>query len=298
MRILELLHHLNIPYMTEGHKHCRPGWANMPCPFCTGNPGMHLGVEIEHAYFQCWRCGSHRTGDALTRLSGQPLSLILELMRQFGGKSRLNRHEIVRAPRRKNFKWPTGTGPLTAGQCRYLEKRKFDPDRICYEWDLKGTGPVALLDGIDYKHRILAPITWKGTYVSFQGRTTADVQPKYKACPKDRELYHHQHILYGKPEEWTDEGICVEGITDVWRFGPRAFAVFGIEYTLPQIREIARAFKRVAVVFDDDPQAVIQAHKLIAELRMRGVDAWWVPIIGDPGGMTPDDADAFVKDLF
>jgi len=298
MRILELLDHLGIAYMTEGHKHCRPGWVNMPCPFCSGNPGMHLGYDMDNEYFKCWRCGWHRTGSTLSKLSGMPLSQVLSLMGEYGGKTRYNPWNMKRAPRIKGFQHPSGTGQLSPVHRAYLEKRKFDPEKIEAEWGVLGTGPVSLLDGMDYKHRILCPIRWDGQEVSFQCRSIRDnVQPKYKACPKERELIHHQHILYGNQSRWGQTGICVEGVTDVWRLGEKSFAVFGIEFTLPQIRKIAQHFSRVAVVFDDDPQATVQVHKLIAELRMYGVDAWWVPIIGDPGGMGQADADAFVKDI-
>jgi len=103
--------------------------------------------------------------------------------------------------------------------------------------------------------------------------------------------------LYGKQEYWTDTGICVEGPTDVWRFGFQAFATSGIKYTPAQVRVIAKTFKRIFVVYDDDPQAVIQAKKLVAELQFRGLKAIRVTIEGDPGSMKQDEADYFVKQL-
>ena len=163
---------------------------------------------------------------------------------------------------------------------------------------IQSTGPASRLDTTDFKHRIIIPIFWHGKTVSFQGRIIRDgVEPKYKACPKDRELIHHKHILYGRSDKWGDVGICVEGVTDVWRFGDPAFAVFGIEYKRQQIRKIAKIFRRVAVVFDDDPQAVRQADKLVTQLRLLGVDAWRESVVGDPGGMDQAEADYFVKQI-
>jgi DNA primase len=117
------------------------------------------------------------------------------------------------------------------------------------------------------------------------------------ACPKDRELIPHKEILYGKQEYWKDNAICVEGPTDVWRFGVRSFAVSGIKFTPKQVRVMAKMFKRVAVCFDNDPQALIQANKLVGELKFRGVDAFRVDIEGDPGSMKQEDADYLVKQL-
>ena len=89
----------------------------------------------------------------------------------------------------------------------------------------------------------------------------------------------------------------MEGITDVWRLGSAAFATFGIEFTQEQVREIKKHFDEVFVIFDDEPQAVRQALKMVAELRFRGVRAQHVPIVGDPGGMSQTDADNLVKSL-
>jgi DNA primase len=160
------------------------------------------------------------------------------------------------------------------------------------------TGPISALDGKSYKHRIIIPIHWNGELVSFQGRDSTDRHRiKYKACSQDREVVQHQTILYGDESGWDDVGICVEGATDVWRFGKQAFGTFGIEFTKQQIREIAKRFKMVAIVYDDDPQAIKQAYKLIRELEFRDVIAWRIPIVGDPGSMSQEEADEFVQNI-
>jgi hypothetical protein len=293
-----LLQHLNILFQTEGHKHCRPGWLNMPCPWCTGNPGLHLGWNIEKEYFYCWRCGYHPTVKTLMKLSGLSIRQIKDLIRQYGGKPKISTINLPsRTPRKKGFQYPTGTGELQANHKKYLEQRNFDPNYIEKLWGIKGTGPISQLDNIDYKHRILAPISWNGKTVSFQTRSIGKAEPKYKACPQDRELIQHKHILYGKQELWKDTGICVEGITDVWRFGPMAFAIFGISYQIEQVKEIVKHFKKVIIVFDDDIQALKQADRLVAQLKLSAIDTWKIPIIGDPGSMEQDDADHFVKEI-
>ena len=42
---------------------------------------------------------------------------------------------------------------------------------------------------------------------------------------------------------------------------------------------------------------MIQADKLVAELKFRGVDAFRVDIEGDPGSMKQDDANYLIKQL-
>jgi hypothetical protein len=84
----------------------------------------------------------------------------------------------------------------------------------------------------------------------------------------------------------------------VWRFGPAAAATFGIEYTAKQLMVIKRSFKRVAVVFDGgEVQAKNKADQMVGELRVVGVDAFRVDIVGDPGGMAQDEADYLVKQI-
>jgi hypothetical protein len=296
MKSIELFQYLNIPFVTEGHKHCRPGWVNMECPRCSGNPGMHLGWNIEDEFFRCWRCGWHPVLETLHALSGLPITKIREAIRMFGGRTR-QRKVTTETVKMKAFRFPTNTNRLSIPHKNYLIKRGFDPDYLEQEWGLRSTGPLSELDDIEYHNRILIPIYWNQQLASFQCRTTINKDPKYKTCSKDRELVHHKHILYGKQSEWKGTGICVEGVTDVWRFGSRAFATFGIEYKQQQVKEIVKNFMRVAVCFDDDPQAVRQANKLVSELRTRGISSWRVPIVGDPGDMNQIDADNLIKEI-
>lgn len=296
MDIISLYQDFNVDYVTEGHKHCREGWVNVECPFCTGNPGYHLGYNLNENYFHCWRCGGHFITTTLSHLLKKPEKDVRKLINQYGI---IHTTKIVKVEiRKKSFKYPSGTGLLSNAHIRYLQSRNFDPDQIINLWQLKATGPVSKLDNIDYKHRIVIPFIWNNQQVSFDSRDITGKDPgRYKACPKDRELIPHKSILYGKQEKWKEKGILVEGPTDVWRMGTSSCAVSGIKYTNHQIREISKQFRRVAVCFDDDPQAKLQAAKIVAELKFRGVDAFRVDIEGDPGGMKQEDADYLVKQL-
>ena len=299
MDITELLAQYGIDTRTEGHKHCRPGWANVPCPFCTGGAGYHLGVNLSTGQWTCWRCGWKPASKAVSKLLGVDETTARSLLGKYGERTRPARvkEPIVLGSR---FHYPSDTGPLQARHKRYLEGRSFDPDFLETEWELKGTGPMSMLDGINYKHRVVAPIIWEGREVSFQARDITGRSPvKYLACPQKRERVRHQTIFYHHPKiEYDRGGIVVEGITDVWRLGRQAICVFGIEYTPAQVRAIAARFDRVFVVFDPEPQAKKQAQELVAELKFRGVDAIWIPIEnGDPGELPQSEADSLVRDL-
>ena len=296
MNIIQLYQDYNIPFQTEGHKHCHPGWVHTECPFCVGNPGLHLGAPLDGNVYVCWRCGRHSIVEGIAKLLKISKGEAYHITQQYGG--RVPRKAIIKPIGTKKFKYPSNTEDLLPQHAKYLASRNFDPEIIAQEWGIKSLGPVCLLNGIQYNHRILAPIFWDGNVVSFQTRdATGRSATKYMACPINRESKHHKHILYGQQEKWTRRGICVEGITDVWRLSPAAFATFGIEFTRQQVREIKNHFDEVFVIFDDEPQAVRQALKLVAELRFRGVRAQRVPIAGDPGGMSQADADSLLKSL-
>jgi hypothetical protein len=298
--IQRLYQDYNIPYSTDGHKHCRPGWINIECPFCVGNSGVHLGATLDGQRFHCWRCGGKHSIKALCKILNTSYEQVKILIREYGGVKKKSKVATTSATilKKRPFKFPTGACNLGKQHIQYLKNRKFNATKLERIWELTGTGPIALLEKINYKHRIIAPIYWNGEIVSFQSRDVTNKSDlRYMACPQIRERIDHQNILYGRQSDWGPFGICVEGITDVWRFGPIAFSVFGIDYTSNQLREIVNHFKGVAVVFDDDPQAVKQADILIGELKFRGVHAWSVQIEGDPGSMSQYEANELVQRL-
>ena len=155
------------------------------------------------------------------------------------------------------------------------------------------------MDDINYSHRVLAPIHFQNKIVSFQTRDiTNKSELKYLACPQTREEINHKEILYGIDKCKSSTVVLVEGITDVWRLGPGTVACFGIGWKLKQMKLLASRFKRIIILFDDDPQAIQQAKLLEFELIFRGKEVIRKTIKGDPGGMKQEDADYFMKNIF
>lgn len=285
MDIIGLYRDFGVDFRTEGQKHTRPGWVNVPCPFCTGNPGLHLGWNIEDEYYFCWRCGWHPTIKTVAEVVHVTEDEAENIIQQYGHiKISIKTKKIEK----KQFAFPSNTTELKEVHRRYLKKRGFDPDEIIETWKVKATGPLSMLGNSNYRFRILIPYYWNGVPVSFDARdVTGKQKNKYQACPKEYELMEHKRILYGNQEKWDpDLGIIVEGPTDVWAMGEESCAVSGISFTPAQVRLISTIFKRVAIVFDYEPQAQIQASKLEAELKFRGVKAFKVKIDGDPGSRT------------
>lgn len=301
MDVKSLYSDFSIEYRTEGHKHSRPGWVNCECPWCSGDAGhsgLHLGYNLRSNFYTCWRCGSKPVIPTLVKLLKTNEKEVRKILKNYdciapiGADKEIEQNQL-------EHKFPSGIMPLQKNHRKYLEGRNFDPDKLEQEWGLLGTGPISLLDKIDYRFRIIIPFIWDEQQVSFDSRDITGQHPsKYMACPKSRELIPHKEILYGKQSKWGRTGIILEGPTDVWRFGTCAAATSGIKYTPKQVRLIAKTFSRVAVCFDGgESQAINQANLLVGELKFRGVDAFRVDIEGDPGSMEQSEADYLVKQL-
>lgn len=295
--IQEILNEWSIPYEVQ-----QSGWLNIRCPFC-GDTGLHLGCAPDSAAFHCWRCGNHPTVETLTKVLGVSENETWDIIRKHNLFGKTQSRKIIEKVRVQinPFKFPRGTGPLRKTHSRYLEERNFDPKRIIREWDIQGTGPMALLDGINYQFRIVIPISWKGEIVSFQARDiTGNSDLRYIACPMEREIITHKHIIYGNQEHWSKSrtGIICEGVTDVWRLGYDACCTFGMEFTMEQVMAIGKNFDRIFILFDNERLAQRQARKLAIKLRMLGKEVYLETIEGsDPGGMEQKEADYLVSQL-
>jgi DNA primase len=299
MNIIQLYQDFNINYFTEG-KYTHSGWVNVDCPFCSSqHPGPHLGFELQTNHYHCWACGFHPLLETISILINLSKKETREIIKQYEGISLIKQHTEKHTETPQILTLPSNLTKLLPQHKKYLESRRFDPERLESVWGLKATNITSVLKNINYKNRILIPFAWNRQIVSFDTRDiTGKHLMKYMACPKEFEIIEHKKILYGKQSGWKETGICVEGPTDVWRFGVKSFAVSGIAYRPEQLRIISKTFKRVAVCFDgQEIQAKKQANKLVSELKFRGVDAFRVDIVGDPGDMEQSEADYLVKQL-
>jgi len=311
MDFVQLCEDFGVPYYTEGWKYCRHGWINVECPFCSDktSEGPHLGFEVQNPHFHCWACGFHPINETISLILNVNYIQANEIIKQYGGETSTTKYKICAKFGTKPHKLPSNTEPLRNIHKKYLESRGFDAEKLEREWFLVGTGPVSLLKEssdklIDYRFRIIIPYIWNGGQVSFDARDiTGHAMHKYQACPKSREIIPHKDILYGRQDKWTTTGICVEGTTDVWRMGVNAFATSGIAFTTKQVHQIAKHFKRVAVMFDgpsntsNEQKAEEQAQLLISKLRFARVDAFRIRIKDDPAKLPQSEADYIVKQI-
>ncbi len=301
INIEKLYRDFNIPYETSGHKHVAPGWVGTPCPFCSGNPGFHLGYcsDSSHRYagaFSCWRCGGKDRWKALSRILSVPESKVWEIIKQYSSDSPNIQKKQKPKKKAKECQLPPGTERMKNWHRDYLRNRRFDPIYLEKEWGLLGTGPTG-----HYKHRIIIPIHFKGRIVSYQGRDITDKsEMKYKACPQEQEVLDHKNCLYGIDKVDGNSIVIVEGVSDVWRLGPGAVATFGIKFKEEQASQLLR-FKRIFLLYDsefDDPQAGEQADKLADYLSSPSREVEKITLSeGDPGDLSDEEAKSLINDL-
>lgn len=284
----------------DSHKHSRPGWINVECPRCTGNPGYHLGFSENSGQCVCWRCGFVPLIQAVQKLSGAvSWQEAREIAKRYGAAEKTDKR-YKREPKERNVitKFPKGTlDYFPKRHENYLESRYFDPEYLVETWDLRATGSLG-----DYKHRIIAPIYYRDILMSYQGRDiTGKSTAKYKACSTDEERRHHKYCLYGLDMAMSRAAVVVEGITDVWRLGPGAVATFGIKYKEAQTLLLYKHFDRIFVLFDEtDPESHKQGMKLAMQLSLMGKEAIKIDLglDCDPGDLSEDDANYLMRELF
>lgn len=298
MTIEQLLRDNGVPFVSESHQHSTQDWVNIHCPFCPGSKNYHMGIRVEGNACHCWRCGPHGIVETLSKAMGKPVQEVKTLLQTYK-TIRPGAQSIEPKVSINPFRYPTPYFGLDERGREYLTRRGFDPDYIEETWNVMQTGPASMLDGTFYQHRLLIPIKWAGDVVSFQTRTMKrkTAGAKYLACPIKREKIHHKNILYGKHQNWREQDavIVVEGVTDVWRFGPVAAATFGTSFKMEQVLELDARNDRFIIVFDNEPQAQEQARKLAVKLRALGNEVTIETVDTDPGSMSQRRADRLVK---
>jgi hypothetical protein len=284
----------NIPCDTEGSSHhYHEGWAQTHCPFCTdGNNGWHLGFSLTGGHLNCWRCGSHSAYDFLLAIFKSQRISIKNLFRQYSIKSIATK--IKEKERRKKVKQPPSLYPLTKKYLKKLKKKKFDLKSLINNWDLSMTKG---LSG-EWNWRIIVPIKdSENNIVAYTGRAIdPDKKPRWLNSKNEDMAIDPKKLIYGI-EKIVNRVLIVEGPSDVWRMGPGAVGLFGIDWKVEQA-SILKDFYYRFIMFDPEKEAQKQAEKLAK---------WLAPFPGeteiitgmktDPGDLSQVEADNIMKEL-
>jgi len=240
-----------VAYSLEGDN-VTAGWLGIECRFCSDH-ARHLGVHYAGDNgFHCWLCDE--SGDAISfikAVEGCGFLKAKEILEQYQGKGlveqkvRVDYHSRVLPD--ECILIDEGMEPEIVR--RWFKRRGF-PRSLCREWGL------GFCEFGPYNLRLIVPVTLDGRVVSFQAVDLSGwTSDKYRSCPDGRSNRPLKHCLYGIDEAARgDQIILVEGVTDKWRLGNSAVALFGKGWTLDQMLLLweRAGSKRIKVLLDLD----------------------------------------------
>lgn len=248
--VKSLLEVWGVPHVGAEHKHGRPGWVQVDCPFCgKGSGKYHLGISLTTKASSCWRCGKHNTALVLATITGRKITQVVEAL-DLTGQTPPERPEIGK------LSPPAGVCDLTRGHLHYLRQRGLNPERVVQLWDVKGIANAARL-----AWRLYIPIYYHGRVVSWTTRSIKqNAKQRYISAGVKEEAVRHKEILYGA--DYAQHAVIVhEGPIDVWATGPGAVATCGTAFSEAQVAALSRYPVRV-VCFDADMVAQARASAL------------------------------------
>lgn len=284
MTLAEFIARYRIDHRGGGtHRHVRHGWIGVnPCPKCSSR-SFHAGLTEDCSRAACWRCGGLSPWDLLGQAAGIPWWDARESITPPGGPLA---SPLTPSKPRGPVLYPPGLQALRRPHRAFLENRRFDPDAIADLWGVRATGPAGRL-----AWRLWIPIHLDGEVVSWTTRAVGDRQPRYVSASPEEESEDHKTLLYG--EDLAGHAVVVvEGPTDVWRIGPGAVAVLGLQTSPQQIDRLGR-FPFRAICFDREPAARRRAERLADLLQqLPGVtDTIELETGSDPGDCDQDEID-------
>lgn len=288
----------NIRVAQEGERHYREDWVCLPCPFCTGEEGNHLGFNNDSNTFSCWRCGRHGKWQTIGALLNVSPKEAYDIGKRFSvsiwdsrSVQNLEEKRAKRQTQQKenevSFSLP-GVRKMLPLHKKYLLGRGFDPAKVMSDWSIRCCGPVGR-----YAYRIIIPITYHGKAATFTSRdVTGQAADRYLACDVDKAIRHHKHCVYGMDQSPYKTCLAVEGPFGVWRIGRGTVGTCGTGWTHQQAKLIAR-FRKSYIVFDPgEKEALERAERLSTMLSAYHDHTSYVIEAENPDGRDTGELDA------
>lgn len=256
--IHSVLRDLNVTAADQSHHHTTSGWVNVDCPRCSpGSEKYRLGIPLNGQVSHCWLCGKLNLVQVLSELSGQPVNVVIGLLRGLWSGS--HRDKSVKPTTGGKLVRPVGVEKMNHRHRLYLEDRGIDPDYAEEVWKVQGTGQLS-----DKPWRLYLPIFLNGKEVSWTTRSIGTMGTPYLSARPDQEVIRHRELLYGE-HLCGSSVVVVEGPLDAIVVGAGCVATMGIGYSDEQAGRIARYPVR-AICFDNEPDAQRRARRLVRDL--------------------------------
>jgi DNA primase len=263
LNIIDFCREHGIEFREPGqHHHCTDGYINIDCPRCSPGSGkFRLGWNVRGGFFHCWSCGKLSTISIWAELSGRSYKQVRQLFKDSATDD--VSYEPPRPPGK--LKLPRGIKHLQGPHIKYLTKRGFSSLQIA---DLQTYWKI---QGIDWHNpalawRIFIPVIIDGETISWTTRAIGDSNPRrYITARDDQQKFSIKDVLYGV-DYCQHSIVVVEGPIDVWKIGPGAVALMGLDYSQSQLYEISR-FRNRYICLDSTNEAQDVARRLCNEIK-------------------------------
>lgn len=141
---------------------------------------------------------------------------------------------------------------------RYVRSRGYDPVELSTIWRIGYAESVpARVRGSAAQGRLICPVHLDGVMVGYQARFIGELDWKAAGVAKYLTYFPKSQTLYGLDEAASATQILlVEGVTDVWRYGPGAVSPLGKTLSFDQAKLLADGLKGRPLVVapdQDDP---------------------------------------------
>ena len=149
---------------------------------------------------------------------------------------------------------------------RYLEKRGFNVDELTSKYKFRDGGFVG-----DWAYRVIIPIIdTDGRICSWQGRSYAGQDLRYKTLAIEKSLVDPKKMLFNLNNCNKSYVVCVEGPFDALKFGDNCCATLGTSVTEAQV-QLLTEYKKVVIIYDSEKPAQQRAKKLADRISALGV---------------------------
>lgn len=276
------------------------GWVNVNCPFC--NPvDTHYngGFNVMNPRYSCWRCGSHRLTETLSKLLNLNEKSIYNFINSY--TTITDEKEIKKVAKAEQITLPGF--PLSDSELDYLHSRHIDNEQI-KKFNLQGGGICG-----EWSYRIIIPIYFNNNLVAWTGRSICDRQmikeldiPRYKNLSIEKCVINPKDIFFNVDNSRKDSVILVEGPMDVISMGDDTICSLGTSVTHTQELFLLNRYKKVFIAFDNELGAQKKALLLGEKLASVGLLVEVVNICkdynkNDPGELTQQEVFEIKKEL-
>lgn len=267
MNFIKLFQDYDIPILPDKNGI----WANVDCPYCDEEKGHYnLGFNCSGNYYHCWKSvHSYPIKKVLSDVLSVPMSSIPEILNQYEGGTKIVERRMSKA---KYLELPTDT--FSKAERKYLKSRDFDPKYLYKKYNIVGGG----IDG-PWKFRIIIPVYYQGKLMSWTGRSILSKKklkelgiPRYKNLSIEKSVKNIKELFFNIDNCKSDTVVLTEGAFDVLRFDGNAICSMGTELTEGQINLLSNRFRKIFILFDNEPEAQEKARKFGLQLSAIGIE--------------------------